>query len=282
MHRYQKRKNNVIKNIIKYINSDIKLKASFNHPNRKYKLNILLKHIIDILNTGLSFRKIQEIKNNKIHWNTIYKFFIKLQKTDIISLTYHDTVKKYTKKYLNKSSNIFITDTTLIINKLGIDNIGYNPQIPKHKCSKISIISDINGIPLDANIYNGSTYDSKILDIQLDEFIKNNTNLLTNNNLILGDAGYDSNKLKNKVINNNIGILLTARNKRNIKNKNKLDALKLTSSEKLLLEKRIKIEHTNAHLKQYKRLSIRYDKYSNNYRVFLYLACIDIILKRTS
>ena len=280
MHKYQKKKNNLIKNIKKYINLDIKLKSSFNHPNRKYKLDILLKYIIDILYTGLSFRRIQEVANNKIHWNTIYKFFIKLQKKDIISLTYHETVKKYTNKYLNKSKNIFITDTSLIINKLGIDKIGYNPQMPKHKTSKISLITDINGIPLEANIYNGSTYDSKILDIQLDEFIENNNNLLTNNNLLLGDAGYDSNNLKNKVINNNIGILLTAKNKRNIKDKNKIDALKLSLSEKLLLKKRIKIEHTNAHLKQYKRLSIRYDKYSYNYKCFLHLACIDLILKK--
>jgi hypothetical protein len=212
--------------------------------------------------------------------NTIYKFFIKLQKNDIISLSYHETVKKYTNKNLNKSSNIFITDTSLIINKLGIDNIGYNPQISKHKTSKISLMCDSKGIPLEANIFNGSTYDAAILNIQLDEFIKNNSNLLNNNNLLLGDTGYDSNKLKSKVINNNIGILLSAKNKRNTKDKIKLNALKLSSTEKLLLKKRIKIEHTNAHLKQYKRLSIRYNKYSKNYKIFLHLTCIDIILKR--
>ena len=38
-------------------------------------------------------------------------------------------------------------------------------------------------------------------------------------------------------------------------------------------------EHTNALLKQYRRLSTRYDKYSSNYMIFLYLACSDIILK---
>jgi hypothetical protein len=54
---------------------------------------------------------------------------------------------------------------------------------------------------------------------------------------MLGDAGYDSKKLKDKVANNNIGILLTARNKRNIKNRNKLDALKLSDNEKKLLKK---------------------------------------------
>ena len=117
-----------------------------------------------------------------------------------------------------------------------------------------------------ANIYNGSTYDSKILDIQLNDFIIKYPKMLTNNNILLGDAGYDSNKLKDKVKNNNIGVLLTARNKRNIKDKNKLEALKLSDKEKQLLKNRIKVEHVNAQLKKYKRLSIRYDKYSNNYK----------------
>ena len=173
-----------------------------------------------------------------------------------------------------------LTDTTIISNKLGIDKIGYNPQLPKHKISKISLITDEIGIPFSATIYNGSMYDSKILDIQFDDFIINNSLLLNNNNILLGDAWYDSIKLKNKVKNSNFGILLTARNKRNIKDKNKLDALKLSDIEKKLLKKRIKVEHVNVHLKQYKRLSIRYDKYSINYQVFLHLACIDIILKK--
>ncbi len=276
----QKKKNYLIKNIIKYINSNLKLKNQFNHPNRKYKINILLKFILQILDTGLSFRKINEISNKNIHWNTIYKFFIKLQKTDVISLSYYDTVKKYTNKYLKNKSNILLTDTTIIPNKLGIDKKGFNPQIPKHKASKISLITDELGIPLNANIYNVSIYDSKILDGQLDDFVKNNKILLNNKNILLGDAGYDSHKLREKLIKNKIGMLLTSKNKRNIKDKNKLKALELSIDEKLLLKKRIKIEHTNAHLKQYKRLAIRYDKYSKNYQVFLHMACINIILKQ--
>ena len=43
-------------------------------------------------------------------------------------------------------------------------------------------------------------------------------------------------------------------------------------------EKRIKIEHTNAHFKQYKIISIRYDKYISHYINFIYLACINIII----
>ncbi len=59
---------------------------------------------------------------------------------------------------------------------------------------------------------------------------------------MLGDAGYDSNKLKDKVKNNNIGELLTVLNRRNIKDKNKLEALKLLDKEKQLLKNRIKVE----------------------------------------
>jgi len=280
MRKCQKNKFKLIKSIKEYINSNIKLKSLFNHPNRKYKIDTLLKYIFQILLTGLSFRKIQELSNCKIHWNTIYKFFIKLQKTNVITLNYYDLVKKYNKKNLTKSTNVLITDTSIILNKLGIDKVGFNPQIPKHKGSKISLITDSLGIPINSNIFSANIYDSKILNIQLDDIIKNNKEILNNNNILLGDSGYDSNEIRNKLKEINFGRLLVPRNKRNTKNKNKLDSYKLLSVEKKLLKLRINIEHKNEHLKQYRRLSIRYDKYYCNYLVFLHLACIDIILKR--
>jgi len=95
----------------------------------------------------------------------------------------------------------------------------------------------------------------------------------------LGDSAYDSIPLQNKLTDLNFGRLITPKNKRNIKNENKLKQLKLTTSDKLKLNKRIKIEHTNAKLKQYKRISLRYDKYMKNYKVFVLLACLDIALK---
>ena len=62
------------------------------------------------------------------------------------------------------------------------------------------------------------------------------------------------------------------------KDKYKLEKLKLTDDQKKILKKRIKIEHINAQLKKYKRIAIRYDKYTSNYCLYLHLACIDIIL----
>ena len=85
---------------------------------------------------------------------------------------------------------------------------------------------------------------------------------LNNKNIMLDDTGYDSQKLRNK--------LLTSKNKRNIKNKDILLNLKLSPDDKKLLKKRIRIEHTNSHLKQYKILSLRYNKLSSIYSFSLY------------
>ena len=67
-----------------------------------------------------------------------------------------------------------------------------------------------------------------IFDIQFNKFTENHILLLNNKNIMLGDVGYDSQKLRNK--------LLTPKNKRNIKNKDILLNLKLSPDDKKLLK----------------------------------------------
>jgi hypothetical protein len=228
--------------------------------------------------------------DNAPHWSTVYKFFKKLVKYNII----HDTFKQTVNKYLLKSNNnIFITDTSLVANKCGIDKITYNPQLKKHKSTKISYISDIKGKPLDIQIYNSSINDSKILNSHLDniDFFKKN-----NNNILLADSGYDSGKqkfyfcfptLKNKVyfilFSNPIrkklqqikfGRLIAPKNTRNCKDPKLLKTYKLCDKDKKLLKHRIKIENSFSQLKSFKRINIRYDKYSKYYFNYIILAAL--------
>ena len=65
MKQKHKIKNRLSKNIINYINSDIKLKSIFNHSLIKYKF--LLEYVIKILYTCLSFRKVMEYSRSNIH-----------------------------------------------------------------------------------------------------------------------------------------------------------------------------------------------------------------------
>ena len=57
-------------------------------------------------------------------------------------------------------------------------------------------------------------------------------------NFGIGDSGYDSNPLRNKLKELGLGILITKKNIRNTKNKDKLKKLKLTNKEKKYLSKR--------------------------------------------
>ena len=145
--------------------------------------------------------------NNKLpSTTTIYNFNNKLKKYKIIYTTYNNLVNKYINKH---KTNKFITDYY----KMGMDYINYNKQIPKHKVSKISLITDLNGIPLDINLSPGNTNDSKIFFNQLDNFININAIKKNNKNIFIGDAAYDSNNIRNKLKDLNLGILVVSSKK---------------------------------------------------------------------
>ena len=132
---------------------------------------------------------------------------------------------------------------------------------------------------MDINLSAGNTNDSKIFFNQLDNFINISAIRKNNNNIFIGDAAYDSNNIRNKLKDFNLGNLVVPKNKRNIKDINVLASHKLTIQNKKLLKNRYKIEFTNNRLKQYKRINIRYDKFGINYLNYVYMAAIDLITK---
>lgn len=79
--------------------------------------------------------------------------------------------------------------------------------------------------------------DSKILNLQLDNasfFKRNNTNIL------LGDKGYDSNQIRDKLKKIKFGRLIAPKNVRNCKDPILLKSYKLCNKDKKLLKHRIK------------------------------------------
>ena len=274
---------NIKEYIINTINSKQYKNIFYNKTsNRKYDIDLLLDSIIYILKNGISYRafinmiSIINNTNNDIkfpYYTTIYKFYNKLIKYNIINITY----TKLVNKYINKNKcNKFIMDSTFITNKLGIDYIGFNKLIPKHKTSKISLITDIKGIPININLSKGNINDAKIILHQLDN-LQNNVNIKNNNNIFIGDAAYDSNNIRNKLNELKLGYLIADKNKRNTKNKDLIDSYKLNDQHRELLKKRYKIEITNNKLKQYKRINVRYDKLGIYFINFIYLAAIGLI-----
>jgi hypothetical protein len=87
--------------IEEYIISVPFLKSKFTHHNIKYSIGKLIDNIIIILKTGISYRDIQ--KYTKIHWNTIYKFKLKLVKYNIFEKLFNKTINTYITEIGNTS-----------------------------------------------------------------------------------------------------------------------------------------------------------------------------------
>jgi len=269
----------IIKKIKDYISYDFNLNKKFNHYNQKYSMDDLLNAIIIIMKKGIKYRDISIYCN--INWNTVYKFKMKLVRYNIMELVYKNIINDYLME-LNEPTKILYTDTSLIINNLGVDMIAYNPQLKKHKTTKISIITDAFNVPVNINVFNSNINDALIIYTQLDDVYTNTQQLCNNDTIFIGDAAYDSNKIRNKIEELKMGQLLTGNNNRNTKNINLINGRKHKLKERMLLKTRINIEHTINEYKKCKRIKIREDKYIKNYKSYLYLATIYIVIKQAN
>jgi len=268
----------LIKKVKEFITNNNQLLKIFTHHKIKYSIDELLKNILIILKTGISYRDIQ--KYTTINWNTIYKFNLKLTKYNIFERLFNKTIDNYLNEMKNTSTTYF-TDTAFICNKLGEDLVSNNPQIKKHKTSKISIISDDFNIPLSIKVDTGVTHDSTILKEQLIDFNKKHPQIFNQTNILIADGAYDSIPLQQLIKKLNLKKLITNKNIRNLKDKIKIDKLKISLYDKMLLRKRICVEHMINKFKKFKRIQLRYDRYIENFKSFIFTSALLIIIKNT-
>ena len=261
----------IVTTIIKYINSkkDIKRYFDFSYKSQKHKIYDQLVEIIKVIKYGTPWRTI-----DKIPWNTVYSTYKRLLKLNIIKETYKELLKQYYKKTPNRKLKIQITDTTCVKNRCGSDFVKYNGY-KKMKCTKVSFITDINGIPISVLVSNGTKCDSRVLLEQLmyNFLIDNNLND-KNKNIILADSLYDCKDVIDKLV--SLGYTpIIAINKRNTKFKK---IRKLTQKEKEKYKKRIYIEHTNNKFKNHRRCICRYDRFIEAFYGSIYISLIDSVL----
>jgi transposase len=270
-------KNKLVNLIVKKVKTIPKLYKSFDFSNihQKFTLNDYLDDILYVLKTGIAWR---DLRSN-INWNSVYKIYCKLVEFKVIEQCYQDLIKKYCLKSSQSKLKVIMTDTTFIPNKHGIELIGYNTYYNKKNGTKISLISDSNGNPLNVECYTGNKYDCKILENHLDKISGDNPITYNHkteyNRYFLADAGYDSKKIRDKLT--KLGFIsLIARNKRNSKKPTK----KLTKKERTIFKKRLKIENMIKKIKDNKRLINRYDNKIEIFKGFIYLALSKIICNK--
>ncbi len=251
--------------------SNLNKSFDFSKKQQKYSIDEYLNEILYVLKTGISWRDIR----SHINWNSIYKVFIKLNSYNIFKISYVDLLNKYIKKSPNKKLRYISTDTTFIPNKNGQDLKGYNSYYNRKNGTKISLICDSKGFPLEFECYTGNKHDSKILIEQLKEIsLMSHHNTIKNKKYFMADGGYDSIKIKEEI--RKLGYEpLILQNKRNIKDKTKI--IKFNKEERRIYKKRLVIERFFSKLKSCKRLMNRYDSKIESFKGFIYLGLIKMI-----
>ena len=242
-----------------YIQSNDALYSHFKHHNQKYSIYDLTYWIIYSSIINISIYKLPKSSINMSH-SILYKFNYKLAKLDI----FNKFRIYYTQLYLKTipiTERLLYIDSTFILNKLGNEEVAFNPQIKKHKTSKISIICDQFKIPIDVIISNSNTHDVKLAYEHVDNIVANYSNLMNENNKSIADAAYDSIILHAKLKENNLGTLITE-----INNRNSHEHCSLNAYQKFMLKSRYKIEHINANIKKYNKINVRYDRYFVNFK----------------
>jgi transposase len=137
-------------------------------PNTRYDLDDILDVIEYILITGASWRSLNlPVFTGKYKWQSIYTHFNRLCKANVFKLVYLDLLSTYLKTNKSGKLKYLSIDTSFIKNEYASDcNFGWNK---KKKCSKLSLITDSNGVPLSALLIKGSISDQKAVFDNFDD-----------------------------------------------------------------------------------------------------------------
>ena len=270
---------NIFKN---YFNIILKYTNEYKPPkhNTKFMNEYYLSNILNVLSDVVTWKDLINTKtiksNNTYHYKTISKVHLEWARNGIYEKAYNKTLKD---KNIKVTENNFI-DGTLIINKSGIEGIGYGCGESKKKkftsltavCNDntkpISIICNMNNIKVITTkkgiqkTIKTLPHDSKSIIPAINDINKKYGDIKYN---LMGDAGFIINT---NVIPSNINLITVKRKNQKIQN---------TESNKVKLKNRYKIENLFAKIKVFNRIHVRRDKLIASFMGFVHIAIMKII-----
>ena len=119
-------------------------------PNKrtpKYTPDYYLSNIIDILSDFVKWSSLRKSKfyksSNHYHYKTISKIHKKLSDKGVYFNAFNEIILKNNNLYLSNDNTFeLLIDSTLIINKSGIECVGYGSKCKKKKYTKITGLSN--------------------------------------------------------------------------------------------------------------------------------------------
>lgn len=224
-----------------------------------------LNDIFYVLKTGCAWNDLK----SKVTGDAVRKKFTLWSGFNIFHISWHIVLDIYS-TFNQDLENLYI-DASHIKNILGREEIGSNHYDRFRNATKLSIITDKNGVPVSITLCKSNTHDIKMMD-KLLENIKVD---LDNTANLVADKGYISDK-KSKEIYKKYAIKLITPFRKN--KKNKKDTPHSETNKQLKM--RYIVEHSFGWLKSYKRIRNRYDHKINIFESFIIFASINLTSRK--
>lgn len=233
-------------------------------PNKKkpmYSNGYYFDKMILVLKDVTSWKSLGKFfGNKKYHYKTIQDKYLQWCGLNIFEDAYIKGISTVLNKYNSHSTIDLFIDTASINNKYGVELVAYG-QNKKKKISKISLICNINKIPLSVTAHKGSVHDVKTIDASVNKLIENLKYRRIN---LVGDKGYIAKQeTKDDLLSK--GIKLITPYRKNQKKKN-------CKRSQQKLNQRYVVEHSNQKMKDFNRVYVRRDRLIKTYLGFVYIA----------
>lgn len=232
------------------------------NPRCHSKISIL-SGIIWILITGAQWSALP--KNEFPPKSTCYYWYKKLSENMDFMILFKSVVKNNSSNIVNKNKESYI-DAAFVESNIGGDKYGYGW---KGKGSNIVLLLNENSAPISILLESAQPHEIRHLETILEHVDEGQLP-----EKMIGDTAYDSDK-HDKILEEKFCVELIAPHRSNRVNLTQ-DGRKLRR-----YKRRYKVEQFFAHLQNFRRVVTRYEKISQNFLNFLYLASACILIKRS-
>ncbi|MBS1757834.1 MAG: transposase [Bacteroidetes bacterium] len=252
--------------------------------NVRYPPELYAKELLRFTRNSIYFSRHSATYNNyELKGKRINTRHLEYARMDVYNILYKTVLNLYFSENFCDKMKFQKADSTFILNKFGIESLGRNIEYKSKQGIKISFIVESTNVPIAISFARGSDADSSIFHDTYNKFlIDPKTSKYKNNKRfkqhMLIDAGYDSDDIKNKLIDDGYTVYV-GKNLRKAKPQS-FNIKPISDKNRKVYNKRIGVENTNSWIKQYGILTCMYEKTIESYEGLLLLVLSYIVYNK--
>lgn len=230
---------------------------------RKIPVREVIQGVLIILTDGVAWRRLRPSIGS---YQTYFHYWSKWSFLGIFKRIEDDIRLAYVTYKLDQNHDFkeIYTDTSLVKNRLGWDNLGKNPCDRGRPGNKIAVLCDDLKAPLSVLVFPANVADQTtvvpLFNHMCVDLIRDNRTKMT----VIADRGYtESKELQAALKEFNTELLASKR-----RNKGEREKKKAPKADRDKLKYRYKIEHFNSRFKQFRRLDKRYERCNQTFVSF--------------